>query len=252
MNQVAFLASDKTIPAHFGFSSSRAQVPRSGTCAKQLARNAHPNAPAVVYLIDLDPELSNSLTMIRGLGFETRSYPDLRTLGDANLADRPGCVLLNAKPSQLDRFPDPLWSIGVRLPIIVMAELPDVRMAVLAMKLGAVDFLERSVPPRDLSQALEFAIGLDRERRRNDAYCVEICLRFETLTNRERQVLALVTQGLLNKQVAYELGISEITVKAHRGSVMRKMEARTFVGLVRMADLIEERLGGRNQNPQSL
>jgi FixJ family two-component response regulator len=124
--------------------------------------------------------------------------------------------------------------------MIVTTDRADVRTAVLAMKAGAVDFFETPHCDRDLAEAVESAILADQGRREIEGRRASLLARFATLTPRERQVMALVTRGLLNKQVAGDLGLSEVTVKVHRGSAMRKMSARTIADLVRMADALVE------------
>jgi FixJ family two-component response regulator len=127
---------------------------------------------------------------------------------------------------------------GVRLPVVMMTGFGDIPMSVRAMKHGAVDFLPKPFKDQDMLDAVLAAIERDRQRRAIDGQVSKMRERFETLTAREQQVMLLVTEGKMNKQVAGELGISEITAKIHRGAAMRKMGARTLADLVRMADMI--------------
>ena len=125
--------------------------------------------------------------------------------------------------------------------MILTSSQSDVANAVDAMKAGAVDYLPKPVTERRLIQAVEAALGVDRIRRASRLRLADLCGRFASLTRREREVMALVSAGQMNKQVAWQLGLSEVTVKVHRGSVMRKMNARSFADLVRMADAISQR-----------
>jgi FixJ family two-component response regulator len=131
--------------------------------------------------------------------------------------------------------------VGVHLPVVMMTGYGDIPMTVRAMKRGAVDFLPKPFRDQDMLDAVMAAIERDRQRRTADEDALRMRQRFETLTPREQQVMMLVTTGKMNKQVAGDLGVSEITVKLHRGAVMRKMGARTLADLVRMADLVKHK-----------
>lgn len=177
--------------------------------------------------------------LCRSVGVGIRLHADIAAFADAALPDVPGCLVVNA-PFPLIGGLELLarCQTGAKLPVVVAADQANVRGAVLAMKAGAVDFLEQPLREQDVLEAVGAAIWIDCERRQVDARRAELGARFETLTGRERQVMKLVTQGRLNKQVAGDLGLSEVTVKVHRGSAMRKMAARSLADLVRMADAI--------------
>jgi FixJ family two-component response regulator len=136
-------------------------------------------------------------------------------------------------------FQAQLTQLGVRLPVIMMTGYGDIPMTVRAMKRGAVDFLPKPFRDQDMLDAVMVAIERDRQRRTADDNASQVRQRFGTLTPREQQVMMLVTTGKMNKQVAGELGVSEITAKIHRGAAMRKMGARTLADLVRMADVVK-------------
>ena len=137
-------------------------------------------------------------------------------------------------------FQEQLVELGVRLPVILMTGHGDIPMSVRAMKAGAVDFLPKPFRDQDMIDAVTIAINRDRMQREKEGQSVAIADRYATLSPREREVMALVTAGKLNKQVAGELGLSEVTVKIHRGAAMRKMQARSLADLVRMADALKE------------
>lgn len=157
---------------------------------------------------------------------------------------RSGCILLDVRLpglSGLD-FQGQLEKMGSRLPIVFMTGFGDIPMSVRAMKAGAVDFLVKPFRDQDLLDAVSAAIERDTVQRRDNAETDAVVSLIEGLTPREREVMMAVTKGLMNKQIAYDLGISEITVKLHRGNVMRKMDVRSVADLVRKVELVGGRL----------
>jgi FixJ family two-component response regulator len=135
-------------------------------------------------------------------------------------------------------FQTQLTEMGICLPVVMITGYGDIPMSVRAMKHGAIDFLPKPFRDQDMLEAVMIAIERDRRRRAAESDLLQMRQRFETLSAREREVMLLVTTGKMNKQVAGDLGISEITVKIHRGAAMRKMGARTLADLVRMAEVV--------------
>lgn len=195
----------------------------------------------LVHLVAADDDLPRMLAPLFGpLGWMTRTYADCEAFLRTARTDVPGCVVVETDREATASLGlrEPLKSMGLGLPVIVVAGEADVPMAVQAMKAGASDFLQKPLQSEAVLAAVGAAIRGDRGRHLAEKRRHEVRRRFETLTPRERQVMALVSAGKLNKQVAGELGVTEITIKVHRGSVMRKMAARTLADLVRMADAI--------------
>ena len=201
----------------------------------------------VVHIIDDDTSLREALSsLFRSVGLETRLYGAASEFLEAEAADIPGCLVLDVRlpgVSGLD-FQAQLNERGVRLPVVLMTGHGDIPMSVRGMKAGAVDFLTKPFRDQDMLDAVAAAIERDRRQRAEDSGSAELAARFETLSPREKEVMALVTAGRMNKQAAFELGLSEITVKIHRGAAMRKMEARSLADLVRMAEALGLRPGG--------
>ena len=197
---------------------------------------------AIVHIIEDDASLRAALdSLFRSVGMQTRSYGTVQDFLDGRQhAGAPGCLVLDVRlpgMSGLD-FQAQLAEHQVLLPVVMMTGHGDIPMTVRAMKAGAIDFLTKPFRDQDMLDAVTAAIEKDRRRREGDQGAAALRAKYETLTPREQQVLVLVTAGKMNKQVAADLNLSEITVKIHRGSVMRKMAARSLADLVRMAEAL--------------
>ena len=200
------------------------------------------NERAIVHVVDDDPSMRGALEgLFDSVGLETLTYPAARDFLAANLTDKPGCIVIDIRLPDMNGldFQARLTETGVRLPVVMMTGYGDIPMSVRAMKRGAVDFLAKPFHDQDMLDAVMAAIERDRRRRTLDGDVSQLQQRFETLSSREQQVMMLVTAGKMNKQVAGDLGIREITVKIHRGAAMRKMAARTLADLVRMAEVVK-------------
>jgi len=196
---------------------------------------------ATVHVIDDDASLRAALEdLLDSVALASRTYKTASEFLNANIADALGCLIVDVRLPDMNglEFQTQLTKRGFRLPVIMITGHGDIPMSVRAMKEGAVDFLPKPFRDQDLLDAVLAAIERDRQRRTNEGDFDQVKQRFGTLSARERQVMLMVTSGKMNKQVAGELGISEITVKIHRGSAMRKMKASTFADLVRMADAV--------------
>jgi FixJ family two-component response regulator len=196
----------------------------------------------VVLVVDDDPSLREALgRLFRSVDLETKSFPSVAELLMHKFPDVPCCLVLDIRlpgVSGLD-FQSQLANSNIHVPIIMMTGHGDIPMSVRAMKGGAVDFLTKPFRDQDMLDAVAQAIERDRTRRDSDKGLAELRRCFESLTPREREIMALVTAGLMNKQVAGELGLSEITVKIHRGHIMRKMGVRSLADLVRAGEALE-------------
>lgn len=199
-----------------------------------------PLSPTVV-IVDDEAAVRESLdSLLRSVGLRTLLFASPAELLQASMPDGPGCLVLDVRlpgTSGLD-FQDQLSKNGIDLPIVFMTGHGDIPMSVRAMKAGAVDFLSKPFRDQDMLDAVSAAIERDTLRRSHTASLDGLRNKYDTLTAREREVLALVVSGLMNKQVAGELGLSEITVKIHRGNVMRKMGVRSLADLVRSAEAL--------------
>jgi FixJ family two-component response regulator len=195
----------------------------------------------LVYVVDDDAGVRDSLArLLRSVGMEVALFASVAEFAAAARADACSCLLLDVRmqgTSGLD-LQDQLNRDGVTLPVVFMSGFGDIPMTVRAMKGGAVDFLSKPFREQDLLDAVQLALERDRARRSRSDSQRALEERYATLTPRERQIMALAVSGLMNKQIAGEVGTSEITVKIHRGNAMRKMEARTFADLVRMAEAL--------------
>ncbi len=195
----------------------------------------------VVHIIDDDASLRGALdSLFRSTGQATRLYESVSAFLDTELPDAPGCLVLDVRMpgmSGLD-FQQKLEELGVRLPVVFMTGHGDIPMSVRAMKAGAVDFLAKPFRDQEMLDAVAAALDRDRAQRAEGGKLDTLKAAYATLSPRERQVMALVAAGKMNKQVAGDLSLSEITVKIHRGAAMRKMGAKTLADLVRMAEAL--------------
>jgi FixJ family two-component response regulator len=205
-------------------------------------------AVPLVAVLDDDPGLCKALELLlRSVGFRVVCFGATRDFLESEVMAKANCLILDIRlprVSGLD-FQAQLIAAGVEIPIIFMTGHGDIPMTVRAMKAGAVDFLAKPFRDQDMLDAVAAAVERDLERRRSHVVMEEQLTRYRSLSEREQQVMALTTEGLLNKQIAFQLGISEITVKIHRGRVMRKMAVHSFAELVRIA----EALGIRGDRP---
>jgi len=195
-----------------------------------------------VHIVDDDESLRHVIVrLLRSVGVEGRAYGSTDEFLSVQRCDAPGCILLDVRLPGMGglEFQAQLSALGIRLPVVLMTGHGDISMSVRAMKAGAVDFLSKPFRDQDMIDAVGCAICRDRDRRAAEAVIAHIRARFSQLSAREQQVMELATTGRMNKQIAGDLGISEVTVKIHRGAAMRKMEARTIVDLVRMSDAIK-------------
>jgi len=204
-------------------------------------RNGTTEEPPRIVVIDDDASMRKALdNLLKSVGFEVELFASPQEFLQSGRPDRPGCIVLDVRfpgRSGLDMQRD-LGAANARLPIIFITGYGDIPMSVRAMKAGAVEFLTKPFRDQDLLDAVGTALEEDRARRAGDMRLAELRGRFDMLTARERQVLSLVVAGRLNKQIAGELGVSEMTVKMHRRQVMRKMQATGVAQLVRLADQI--------------
>jgi FixJ family two-component response regulator len=194
---------------------------------------------AVVFVIDDDESMRRSLaTLLRSVGLDARVFSSPQEFMRAERPDAPGCLVLDVRLPGMSglAFQEQLAKAGIALPIIFITGHGDVPMTVRAMKAGAVEFLTKPFDDQVLLDAINAAIDRDRGRRRDAAQLAEVQACYRELTEREREVFRLVIAGRLNKQIAAELGLAVVTVKVHRGQVMRKMVAKSVVDLARMAD----------------
>jgi FixJ family two-component response regulator len=195
----------------------------------------------VVLVVDDDKSMREALTsLFQSVGLQVQVFSSAADLLQSSLPQVASCLVLDVRLpglSGLD-FQSELAAADIRTPIIFMTGHGDIPMSVQAMKAGAVDFLTKPFRDQDMLQAVNRAIVADRKRRSQHDSMAELRLLYESLTAREREIMALVSAGLRNKRIAADLGVSEITVKVHRVHVMRKMRAGSLADLVRMADAL--------------
>ena len=194
---------------------------------------------AAVLVVDDDASMRGALrNLISSVGLDVLLFASPQEFLESKRPDVPGCLLLDVRMPGMSglAFQQELTKIGIELPIIFLTGHGDVPTTVRAMKAGAVEFLTKPFHHQDLLDAVHAAIERDRARRKEAALVDELRIRYARVTEREREVMKLVVAGRANKQIAGDLELSEVTVKVHRGQVMRKMRARSLPELVRMAD----------------
>jgi FixJ family two-component response regulator len=198
-------------------------------------------AQSVVFVVDDDASVRQALqSLFRSVGLQAQVFGSTAEFLNSNLPDVASCLVLDVRLpgiSGLD-FQSELAKSKIDVPIIFITGHGDIPMSVKAMKAGAVEFLTKPFRDQELLDAIGIALNLDRTRRENAKAVSNLRALFESLTPREREVMALVTAGLMNKQIAAQLNVSEVTVKVHRGNAMGKMGARSLAELVRMADVL--------------
>jgi FixJ family two-component response regulator len=203
--------------------------------------SGQPTVESVVFVIDDDASVRASLkSLFESVGFRVQLYGSADEFLQSERPDVPCCLVLDVRLPGLSglEFQSELAKMGTELPIIFMTGHGDIPMTVQAMKAGAVEFLTKPCRDQELLDAVRLAIEGHRVRHKEEKHIAVLRNHFASLTAREKEVVRLVTAGLLNKQIAAELDISEVTVKMHRGNIMRKMQARSLADLARMADLL--------------
>jgi FixJ family two-component response regulator len=208
---------------------------------ERVARSQKMSSLGIVHIVDDDELVRESLgDLLRSLHYQVALYRSAAEFLDNRLSEAPACLVLDVRlpgTSGLE-LQDYLARVDIKLPVILMTGFGDIPMSVKGMKAGAVDFLTKPIRDQDVIDAVAAAIRRDQDQRRQMTEIGALRKRYLLLTPRERQVVGLVAAGLMNKQVANELSISEVTVKMHRGSAMRKLGAKSLARLARIAEIL--------------
>ncbi|WP_454622368.1 response regulator transcription factor [Bradyrhizobium cenepequi] len=207
---------------------------------------------ALICVVDDDTDVRNSLSsLLRAVGYSVETFAGPSEFLASDAINSASCLILDIRLGEADglEFQEELVEGDASIPVILISGYGDIPMTVRAMKAGAINFLPKPFEEEALLAAVEEAVSRDQRRRAEARRDEDIRLRYDSLTPREREVMGLVTAGLMNKQVAWRLSLSEITVKIHRGNMMRKMQAKSLADLVRMADTLGVRQASSDQQP---
>jgi len=195
----------------------------------------------VVFIIDDDTSVREGLSDLLGsVGLGVKAFDSTQAFLDSKRPDVPGCIVLDLRlPGRSGlEFQQTLSKLDIQLPVIFISGHGNIPISVRAIKSGAIEFLTKPLHEQEVLDAVQAGIERDRARRQEDALTTELKARFDSLTAREREIMNLVVTGNLNKQIGFAVGLSEMTVKVHRSHVMQKMQAKSLVDLVRMADAL--------------
>jgi FixJ family two-component response regulator len=196
---------------------------------------------SIVYVVDDDNSMREAVGMLlRSVGLQVELFASADEFLAFQMPDVPSCLILDVRLKGQSGLAvqEQIAAGAVRVPIIFMTAHGDIAMSVKAMKAGAMDFLAKPFRDQDMLDAVATALGKDEERREADRSVADLCRRYASLTPREREVMAFVASGLMNKQIAAEMKLSEITVKIHRGQAMKKMESRSLADFVLKAEAL--------------
>jgi FixJ family two-component response regulator len=200
----------------------------------------HEEQPVVIVIDDDELVREAVCDLLRSIGLSTKPFASVPEFLESKLPDGPSCLVLDVRLpglSGLD-FQSELNKSNIQIPIVFMTGHGDIPMTVRAMKGGAVDFLSKPFRDQEMLDAVQTAIENDRKRRQGASINLKLRSAFDSLTSREQEIMGFVAAGLMNKQIANEIGVSEVTVKFHRGNLMRKMGAKSIAELVRMAEAL--------------